>query len=210
MPIYNQTQKKIVAMALHLFLAQGIKRTTIEDVADSCGVTRATVYRYFKDKKNLVYVSLIHLVNLLDEALADIGNQNDYSAEKSAERIKEAVNVLPRGKLNVRLDELKQLYPDIFIEYQKARLASIQKLYKSVFNRLKRDKLVLPSETDLNLLLSILSETTLYVAESPLVMAHGVSVVDIYTAILDIMLYGIVGRGKKIKPDRKPVNELVY
>jgi len=197
MPTYNQTQEKIVVTALRLFLAHGIKKTTIEDVSVSCGITRATVYRYFKDKKYLVRASLIHMVNLINEALADLDRQKNFDTEKSAERIKEAVSVLPRGDLPARVNELKQLYPDIFTEYQDARLASIRDIYRRVFNAVKRDGLTLPSETDWELVQSILSEATLYIAESPLVLSHGMSVGEIYAAILDIMLYGIVGRRRK-------------
>ncbi len=44
---------------------------------------------------------------------------------------------------------------------------------------------------------AILTEATLYVAESPLVISHGASIGKIYSTVLDIMLYGIVGRRKK-------------
>ncbi len=70
MPAYNQTEEKIITAALQLFLAQGIKKTTIEDFRLRCGLTRATVYRYFRDKKYLVRTSFIHMVAMLNEAIA--------------------------------------------------------------------------------------------------------------------------------------------
>ena len=197
MPAYNQTEEKIITISFQLFMAQGIKKTTIEDVAVRCGLTRATVYRYFSDKKFLVRSSMMHMVTVINEALTDLNKHREYNTEKSADRIKEVVNTLPRGDLPARLNELKQLYPDIFAEYQIARLASIRDIYKSVLNTAKREGLVQPSEADWNLVQAILSEATLYVAESPLVLSHGQSVGKIYSTILDIMLYGIVGRRKK-------------
>jgi AcrR family transcriptional regulator len=194
---HNQTEQKIIEAALHVFLAHGIKKTTIEDVAERCGLTRATVYRYFKDKKHLVRASIMHMVNVINEALASLDKHRDYDTEKSATLIKEAVNMLPKGDLPTRITELKQVYPEIFAEYQIARLASIREIYRRVFAAAKREGLIMPSETDWNLVQTILSEATLYVAESPLVLSHGMSVGQIYSAVLDIMLYGIMGRRKK-------------
>jgi len=194
---YNQTEEKIIGAALHVFLAHGIKKTTIEDVAARCGLTRATVYRYFKDKRHLVRASMMHMVAVINEALASLDKHKDYDTERSATLIKEAVGLLPKGDLSTRVIELKQLYPEIFAEYQIARLASIREIYRRVFNAARREGLITPSETDWNLVQTILSEATLYVAESPLVLSHGMSVGRIYAAVLDIMLYGIVGRRRK-------------
>jgi AcrR family transcriptional regulator len=194
---YNQTEEKIVEAALYVILAHGIKKTTIEDVAARCGLTRATVYRYFKDKRRLIRASILHMVSVLNEALASMDKHRYYDTEKSATLIKEAVSSMPKGDISARIMELKQLYPDIFAEYQLARLASIRGIYRRVFNAAKRDGLITPSETDWNLVQTILSEATLYVAESPLVLSHGKSVGHIYSAVLDIMLYGIMGRRKK-------------
>ncbi|MCX6002132.1 MAG: TetR/AcrR family transcriptional regulator [Chloroflexi bacterium] len=197
MPEYNQTEERIIAAALKLFMSQGIKKTPIEDVAARCGLTRATIYRYFRDKKFLVRSSMMHMVTVINEALTDLDKHREYTTEKSADRIKEAVTTLPHGDLPARLSELKQVYPDIFAEYQIARLASIRDIYRRVLNTAKKEGLVQPSEADWNLVQAILSEATLYIAESPLVLSHGAAIGKIYSTILDIMLYGIVGRRKK-------------
>lgn len=194
MPNHNATEMKIIDTALNLFLAQGIKKTTIEDISLKCGLTRATVYRYFQDKKYLVRATFLHTVMVLSEAIGFLDKYRDLGTEESADRIKEVVNNLPKGDMPSRISELKQLYPDIFAEYQLARFASIRDIYRRVFNKAKKEGLILPSEADWNLVQAILTEATLYVAESPLVLSHGASVGKVYSTVLDIMLYGIVGR----------------
>ena len=140
---------------------------------------------------------MMHMVSVINEALVSLDRHREYDTEKSAALIKEAVGSLPKGDLSTRITELKQIYPEIFAEYQIARLSSIREIYRRVFNAARREGLITPSETDWNLVQTILSEATLYVAESPLVLTHGMSFGRIYSAILDIMLYGIVGRRKK-------------
>jgi AcrR family transcriptional regulator len=194
---YNQTQAKIVAAALDLYLAHGIKKTTIEDVSDKCGVTRATVYRYFKDKKDLVRAGFMLMVDLTQEAIADLDRHKNYDTKKSAERVRQAIKQLPKGDMPARVNELKSLYPDIFTEYRDSRLASIREIYKHVFDKAKQEGLLDPTEVNWDLMPAILSEATLFITESPLVLSHGMSFRDIYSAMIDLMLYGVMTKRKK-------------
>ena len=194
---YNQTQAKIVAAALDLYLAHGIKKTTIEDVSDKCGVTRATVYRYFKDKKDLVRAGFMLMVDLTQEAIADLDRHKNYDTKKSAERVRQAIKQLPKGDMPARVNELKSLYPDIFTEDRDSRLASIREIYKHVFDKAKQEGLLDPTEVNWDLMPAILSEATLFITESPLVLSHGMSFRDIYSAMIDLMLYGVMTKRKK-------------
>jgi len=194
---YNQTQSKIISTALDLFLAHGIKKTTIEDVSERCGITRATVYRYFQDKKDLVRASFMLMIDLTQEAIADLDKHKNYDTKKSAERISQAINQLPKGDVPARVNELKLLYPDIFNEYRDLRLSSIREIYKHVFERAKKEGLLTPSEVNWDLMPAILSEATVFITESPLVLSHGIAFRDIYSAMIDLMLYGVMSRRKK-------------
>lgn len=191
---YNQTQSKILSTALDLFLAHGIKKTTVEDVSERCGVTRATVYRYFKDKKDLVRGSFMLMIDLTQEAIADLDKHRNYNTQKSAERIRQAINQLPKGDVPARVNELKLLYPDIFNEYRDLRLTSIREIYRHVFDRARKEGLLKPSEVKWDLMPAILSEATVFITESPFVLSHGISFRDIYSTMIDLMLYGVMSR----------------
>ena len=125
---YGQTQDRIISAALDLFLEFGIKKTSLEDVAARCGLTRATVYRYYRDKRELVRASFMHMVDIVGNALNDLDKHSQYTTRKSAEYIRQAVASLPKGDLPSRLNELKILYPDIFEEYQHGRLGIIKRV----------------------------------------------------------------------------------
>jgi TetR/AcrR family transcriptional regulator, cholesterol catabolism regulator len=193
---YNQTQAKIVAAALDLYLAHGIKKTTIEDVSEKCGLTRATVYRYFKDKKDLVRSSFMLMVDLTQEAIADLHQNKNYDTRQSTDRVRQAINQLPKGDMPARVNELKSLYPDIFTEYRDSRLSSIREIYKHVFDKARQEGLLDPSEVNWDLMPAILSEATLFITESPLVLSHGISFRQIYSAMIDLMLYGVMSKRK--------------
>lgn len=46
----NQTRSKIVAAARDLFLLNGYAGTSVSDITDACGISRAGFYTYFQDK----------------------------------------------------------------------------------------------------------------------------------------------------------------
>jgi AcrR family transcriptional regulator len=50
--------ERILAAAEQCFRTYGINKTTMEDVARHGGLSRATVYRYFKDRDSLIIASI--------------------------------------------------------------------------------------------------------------------------------------------------------
>jgi AcrR family transcriptional regulator len=194
---HNQTRAKIVKTALDLYVIYGIKKTTVEDVSDKCGITRATVYRYFSDKEDLVRASFMYMVEVIQETLAELDAHKNYDTKKSTDRVKYAINRLPQGDIPGCVNELKLLYPDIFTEYRDARLASITGIYKIVFDTARKDGLINSSDNTWELMPSILAEATLYITESPLVLSHGIPFREIYANLIDLMLYGVMSRKKR-------------
>ena len=59
--------EQILRAARQLFVEKGIERVSFSAVADSCGIARATLYKYFPDKESLLWA--IHR-----QALRTFGN----------------------------------------------------------------------------------------------------------------------------------------
>lgn len=51
------TQQRLVQAALDLYAEQGYERTTAGEIADRAGVTSRTYFRYFPDKREVLFVS---------------------------------------------------------------------------------------------------------------------------------------------------------
>lgn len=197
---HNQTRDKIVKTALELFIAYGIKKTSIEDISDRCGITRATVYRYFKNKEDLVRASFMYMVEVMYEAVEELDMHKNYNLNQSVDRIKSAISRLPQGDIPACVNELKLIYPEIFKKYGEARLFNMRKLYSHIYDTTKKEGIIIPSDTNLSVMPAILAEATLYVTESPLVLSLGIPFKDIYASLIDLMLYGIIGRRTKRRP----------
>jgi AcrR family transcriptional regulator len=63
------TQERILAAATELFLAQGYEQTTVAEVAQSAGVSRATVFWHFSDKAGLFREAFNRLCDPFRESL---------------------------------------------------------------------------------------------------------------------------------------------
>jgi TetR/AcrR family transcriptional regulator, acrAB operon repressor len=62
------TRVELLDAAEHLFLAQGVSRTTLQDIASAAGVTRGAVYWHFKDKSDLFNAMVDRIVLPLEAA----------------------------------------------------------------------------------------------------------------------------------------------
>lgn len=203
---YGQTQDRIISAALDLFLEFGIKKTSLEDVAARCGLTRATVYRYYRDKRELVRASFMHMVDIVGNALNDLDKHSQYTTRKSAEYIRQAVASLPKGDLPSRLNELKILYTDIFEEYQHGRLGIIKRVYGKLTSLARSEDLLAEDGIDYEVFQTVIAESIIFITQHPLVLSKGTAFKDIYNFILDLWVYGILGikeRNRKAKKAKK-------
>ena len=63
------TQERILAAATELFLEKGYEQTTVAEVAERGGVSRATVFWHFNDKASLFRQAFNRLVEPLRQSL---------------------------------------------------------------------------------------------------------------------------------------------
>jgi AcrR family transcriptional regulator len=70
-PDTDDVGESIVDAALEEFLAYGLRRTTVDVVARRAGVSRATLYRRFKDKDALVQAVLVRECRRFFGSIAD-------------------------------------------------------------------------------------------------------------------------------------------
>ena len=52
---YDDQREAILAQAAHLFATRGYSATSMNEVAEACGLSKATLYHYYRDKYALVF-----------------------------------------------------------------------------------------------------------------------------------------------------------
>ena len=80
------TQERILAAATELFLEQGYERTTVAEVAQRAGVSRATVFWHFSDKAGLFREAFNRLVEPFRVSL-----ERDFAELPPAKRLEELI-----------------------------------------------------------------------------------------------------------------------
>jgi AcrR family transcriptional regulator len=84
-------RSEVVEVALRLFTEQGFDQTTVDQIAAEAGLSRASLFRYFGTKEDMVLVGLDETGRRIAEALA--GRPDD---ERPWEALRRAFDVLTR------------------------------------------------------------------------------------------------------------------
>ncbi|WP_395295634.1 TetR/AcrR family transcriptional regulator [Kitasatospora hibisci] len=66
----SDTRARIIAVALELFSEQGYEQTSLREIADRLGVTKAALYYHFKTKDDIVHGIVEGMAAPIDETIA--------------------------------------------------------------------------------------------------------------------------------------------
>jgi len=78
---HDKRRKNILSRALDVFVDEGYENTTFQKIADRCGITRTTLYLYFKNKKDFFNFSVKHFLENLESVITAIGKKKNLSAK---------------------------------------------------------------------------------------------------------------------------------
>jgi len=187
----EHTREKIIFSALTLFSEVGISKTSMNDVAYHAGVTRVTVYRYFKDKQELVREAFLRVERVFQEGLEELKRNPEPSWESILDRIGENLSALPHGDVSARTDELKRLYPDTYASIQAVRIPTLNGIFDHLFTIAERQGL-LRHGLNRPLVQAIFWEIGINFFDNPRLKSFGLSDAELYNAIKNILLYGIL------------------
>ena len=98
---HDKRRKEILEKSLDVFVSEGFENATFQKIADRCGITRTTLYIYFKNKKEIFSYSI---KQLLSTAECDIKNILSDDSLDSIEKITSVLhNIFLRLEENSRL-----------------------------------------------------------------------------------------------------------
>jgi len=177
--------------AVGLFLAHGVKKTTMDDVAAQAGVTRVTVYRYFGGKKKLVRAAFMRIISVFREVQKDICHEQSQDVEGCLDRIGAGLEALPRGDLPARMKELSRLYPDVWREFRETRAATMGGIFDRLFEVASNQGL-LREGLNREVIQAYFTEAVVNVMESQSLIALDLPPADIYSTVKAIFLHGIL------------------
>ncbi|MBR1403164.1 MAG: TetR/AcrR family transcriptional regulator [Treponema sp.] len=84
---HDKRKHEILEKSLELFTREGYDDVTFQKIADACGITRTTLYIYFKNKKEIFTWSIKQMTGELETKLMEILADKNLSAEECLRRI---------------------------------------------------------------------------------------------------------------------------
>ena len=129
-----EVREKILEKASELYLRYGIRAVTMDDIAKELGISKKTIYQYFKDKGELV--NNIAKIHLEIEAKRFIGlNENSENSVHElillSSCLKESMKEM---KMNL-MNELQKFYPKAWKMYEEFKGVVMKESIMKVITR---------------------------------------------------------------------------
>jgi AcrR family transcriptional regulator len=129
-----EPQEKILKTALNLFFKYGIKHVTMDDIAKELGMSKKTIYHFYKEKDDLVN-QLCELEMLGQEKLFNDLSQNAKDPIHEIVMIGQTMREMMQNINPIFFYDLQKFYPEAFIRFQKFKE---QCAFKNVLDNIKQ------------------------------------------------------------------------
>ena len=83
---HDKRKHEILQKSLDVFIDEGYEDATFQKIADRCGITRTTLYIYFKNKHEIFLGSIRELLSQLEMTLKVVILDKELSPEKKLRR----------------------------------------------------------------------------------------------------------------------------
>ena len=113
-------REKIVDHVSQMILSLGVKSVRMDDVANSLGMSKRTLYELFGDKEELLSQSIIHLMERRCKGISEQVGECDNMLEVLMKSIKIFTNSGQMSDMEKRLTvNLKKFYPAVYEKVQR-------------------------------------------------------------------------------------------
>lgn len=132
--VKNESKERILIKSYELFCRYGVKSMTMDEIAREVGVSKKTVYQFFKDKDELVLeVSKHHFINdmkEIEEMFLQAINPIDEIMMLTKHMKKNLTNINP-----CLFFDLKKFYPKAFDSWKEHKNTFIMEHIKNNINK---------------------------------------------------------------------------
>ncbi|TRZ37175.1 TetR/AcrR family transcriptional regulator [Niallia circulans] len=145
----KEKEKKIIDSALKLFAQKGYSSTSIQEIANDCGISKGAFYIYFKSKDTLLFAILDYYYKELVELFDSIKHKDITAKDKLVEQTsaffvhalkhKDFIIMQTREQAIPLNDSIKQLIIQMQTDIREFSLAYLLELYGEKTSRFHLD-----------------------------------------------------------------------
>jgi AcrR family transcriptional regulator len=141
-----EPQEKILKTSLELFFKYGIKRVTMDEIAKELGMSKKTIYHFYKEKDELVN-QLCETEMGEQECIFNDINENAMDPIHEIMLISIKMREMMQNINPVFFLDLQKFYPHAFERFQKFKKECA---YKNIYTNIKRGQEIGVYRADIN------------------------------------------------------------
>ena len=143
-------KEEVINGARELFCTYGYKKVTMDEIAKRSGVTKKTIYSYFKDKNDLIKYFVYEEIDKMKEIVSNVEKKDLSTVDRANEIIYSLLEYRKQEKLLKKFsEEAKELPLGIATECEEILNKAIVKEIKKLLEKGIKNKDVIPCDTDL-------------------------------------------------------------
>jgi AcrR family transcriptional regulator len=187
----NNTIDRTILSALAFYNKQGVRKTSLEDVAAKSGVSRVTVYRHFGSKKMLVRAVCMKIAGFFQQAATAGPASSMVEIDERLSRLGLNLHGLPQGNLLDWMEEVSRLYPDVYREFRDARQSAIDSIFQQALETASREG-TLRENLNTEVLKAIFWAGVVGLLENPTLISAHVPLAEIFSTVTEVFRFGIL------------------
>ena len=185
------TSQRIHDTTLQLLMEHGIRKTSMDEVAERAAVTRVTIYRYFRDKRELVRAVFLRMAEGIEDVNLTFADGRPRDIGAYLDTLGAHFRTLPHDNLVTRHEELSRVYPEVWDEFQKRRKAAIHKTFGIMLEVADSQGLV-RDNLHRRVVEAYFQAAVINVMEHPALVSLNLSLGEIYSTASSIFMHGIL------------------
>lgn len=127
-------KENIISEAINLFMKNGLRSVTMDDIAKHLGISKKTIYQHFKDKEEIIIQSTSVVFDLENKMMEEIENGSENAVEELY-KLTLCLRERIKNTSTTALYDMKKYYQKAWTKYKDFKHDVI---YNSVIKNLKR------------------------------------------------------------------------
>ncbi len=193
---FMEAQERILEKTHELFNRHGVRRVTMDDIANQCGMSKKTIYQYFKDKDDLVDAFVI-------DQLMENRTTCQRDKQLAADAIHELFMAMDMAKIMFEamhaglIYDLEKYYPEAFLKFKKHKEEFLYQIIKENLERGVQEGLY-RNDLNIKIMTRYRLESMLLPFNLEIFPESRYEIAEIEQEIMEHFLYGIASdKGKK-------------
>ncbi len=123
-------KEKIISKAKEMFLKFGFKSITMDEIAIEMGISKKTIYNFFRTKEELILESIDFVHNEINSSIDQIVSKNLNAIEENFE-IKRMFRDMFKMSETSPTHQLKKFYPEIYQKITAIKIAICENCFRN-------------------------------------------------------------------------------